>query len=320
MTLLSEQLSAVRQSQWEAQLDMLRTLSTRVLDSTEQLIALNMKTSRTSMEQATGTFKQLLEVTNPRDLYALGSVAQGQWQHMFAYSRELLGIATGVRALGWSALPAARPVPAAPLLLSSNVAPAPAQTAQQAAGAATIDTALETALDTNLALAEATLQAGIEDLHEAAAVPAPDGADVTELDAETAGAAPSETPSETPADTPADTPAAAPSEPAPARQQAADGSAAAIEITVPPETMVDALVDQALIDETPPAKVKPLAKALKEMTTQLAGAEHPVAATVPLQNDGDVVLPLVEPVDNTPPPQPLAHAAPEPRSRASRKK
>jgi hypothetical protein len=316
MTLLSEQLSAVRQSHWEAQLDMLRTLSTRVLDSTEQLIALNMKTSRTSMEQATGTFKQLLEVTNPRDLYALGSVAQGQWQHMFAYSRELLGIATGVRALGWSALPAARPVPAAPLLLSANVAPAPAQTAQQAAGAATIDTvpdtaletALETALDTNIALAEATLQAGIEDLHEAAAVPAPDGADVTELDAETAGAGPSETPSETP------------SEPAPARQQAAEGSAAAIEITVPPETMVDALVDQALIDETPPAKVKPLAKALKEMTTQLAGAEHPVAATVPLQHDGDVVLPLVEPVDNTPPPQPLAHAAPEPRSRASRKK
>jgi hypothetical protein len=255
-------------------------------------------------------------VTNPRDLYALGSVAQGQWQHMFAYSRELLGIATGGRALGWSALPAARSVLSAPPVLAASVAPALAYTAQQAAGAATVDTvpdtaletALETALDTNIALAEATLQAGIEDLHEAAAVPAPDGADVTELDAETAGAAPSETPSESP------------SEPAPARQQAADGSAAAIEITVPPETMVDALVDQALIDETPPAKVKPLAKALKEMTTQLAGAEHPVAATVPLQNDGDVVLPLVEPVDNAPPPQPLAHAAPEPRSRASRKK
>ena len=38
MTSLSEQLSAVRKSQWEAQLDVFRALSKRALDSAEQLI------------------------------------------------------------------------------------------------------------------------------------------------------------------------------------------------------------------------------------------------------------------------------------------
>jgi hypothetical protein len=50
MTSFSEQLSAVRKSQWEAQLDVFRALSQRALDSAEQLIALNMKTSRASVE------------------------------------------------------------------------------------------------------------------------------------------------------------------------------------------------------------------------------------------------------------------------------
>ena len=105
MTSLSEQLSAVRKSQWEAQLDVFRALSKRALDSAEQLIALNMKTSRASVEQATGTFKQLLEVSNPRDLVAIGSTAQGQWQQFFSYGRELLGIATGTHERMWTTDP-----------------------------------------------------------------------------------------------------------------------------------------------------------------------------------------------------------------------
>src|SRR5206468_9616654 len=104
MTSFTEQLSAVRQSQWDAQLDMFRQLSSRALDSTEQLIALNMKASRASMEQAAGTVKHLLEAKDPRDLFALGSATQGQWHQMFDYGRELLGIATGMRG-SWSTMP-----------------------------------------------------------------------------------------------------------------------------------------------------------------------------------------------------------------------
>lgn len=71
MTQFSDQLSAVRQAQFEAQLDIFRTLTTRALDSAGQLAALNMRASRASLEQATGTFRHLLDAREPRDLFAL---------------------------------------------------------------------------------------------------------------------------------------------------------------------------------------------------------------------------------------------------------
>jgi phasin family protein len=139
MTSFTEQLSAVRQSQWEAQLDIFRRLSSRALDSTEQLVALNMKTSRASMEQAAGTIKHILEAKDPRDLFAVGSAVHAQVHQMFDYGRELLGIATGLRG-NWSTLPqAALP---APLRLipapTANFPTSPAQVAEQAA-IATLD-------------------------------------------------------------------------------------------------------------------------------------------------------------------------------------
>lgn len=137
MTSLTEQLSAVRQSQWEAQLDLFRRLSSRALDSTGQLVALNMKTSRASVEQAAGTIKQIFEAKDPRDLFAVGSAVQAQVHQMFDYGRELLGIATGLRS-SWSTLPAASlPEPlrliAAP---AADLPTSPAQVAEQAAIAA----------------------------------------------------------------------------------------------------------------------------------------------------------------------------------------
>src|SRR5438309_2221678 len=123
MTSLTEQLSAVRQSQWEAQLDMFRRLSSRALDSTERLVALNMKTSRASMEQAAGTIKHILDAKDPRDLFAVGSAVHAQVHQMFDYGRELLGITTGLRA-SWSTLPAAS-LPSPLLLIPAPAADAP---------------------------------------------------------------------------------------------------------------------------------------------------------------------------------------------------
>jgi phasin family protein len=162
MTSLSEQLSAVRKSQWEAQLDVFRDLSKRALDSAEQLIALNMKTSRASVEQATGTFKQLLEASNPHDLMAIGSTAQGQWQQFFAYGRELLGIATGTRERAWSMQqPPLQLVPAATANIPTSVPQLLEQTAIATADAATIQSEIAyAAIDTGSALAEAALDAG----------------------------------------------------------------------------------------------------------------------------------------------------------------
>jgi hypothetical protein len=125
MTQLTEQLSAVRNTQLEAQLDVFRTLSNRALDSAGQLLALNMKASRRSVEQAAGTFRQLLDARDPRDLLAVGRAAQDQWQNLFSYGREVFGIATGVPGLNWigaqTAAPATARLPAA-----QEPAPAPA--------------------------------------------------------------------------------------------------------------------------------------------------------------------------------------------------
>jgi hypothetical protein len=271
MTSLSEQLSAVRKSQWEAQLDVFRTLSKRALDSAEQLIALNMKTSRASVEQATGTFKQLLEVTNPRDLVAIGSSAQGQWQQFFSYGRELLGIATGTHERTWTtdpASPLANPlqlVPAATANAPASVPLVMEQAAIATANATTVGSEIaRAAVDTGGALAEAALDAGKQAVAR------------TEEATPAAPAAP-----------------AAPAEPVTA-------SAEPLAAAEPPAPTPDP-VDTAIADEVPPAKAKPVAKALNKVAPKPPAAEHPIASTVPLESGPQVDLPIVTPAEGAQP-------------------
>jgi hypothetical protein len=269
MTLFSDQLSAVRQAQFEAQLDMFRKLSARALDSAGQLAALNMRISRASVEQATGTVKQMLEVRDPRDLFALGSTAQGQWQAMFSYGQELFGIAAGTRALAPVQLLAA-PAPTA------NVPTSYSQIIEQAsiatADAATVTSEIAAAaVDIGAAHAEAAIDAGKVARTEAAQT------------TEAAQAGPA--------------------------GEAADAERAAVE----------AAIDTAIADEVPPAEPKPLAKALNEVAPKPAGAEHPLASTVPLEAQVQVELPPVEPPENIAPF--IAPPTTTPKaSRASRKK
>jgi hypothetical protein len=272
MTSLSEQLSAVRKSQWEAQLDVFRALSKRALDSAEQLIALNMKTSRASVEQATGTFKQLLEVSNPRDLVAISSSAQGQWQQFFSYGRELLGIATGTHERTWTTDPgSALTNPLQLVAATANIPTSVPQMMEQAAiataDATTVGSEIaRAAVDTGSALAEAALDAGQQAVARAA---------------ETAQAEP-----------PA--PAAAPA-PAPAEPVAA--TAEPLAAAEPPAPTPDP-VDTAIADDVPSAKAKPVAKALNKVAPKPPAAEHPIASTVPLEAGPQVDLPIVTPAES----------------------
>jgi len=268
MTSLSEQLSAVRKSQWEAQLDVFRALSKRALDSAEQLIALNMKTSRASVEQATGTFKQLLEVSNPRDLVAIGSTAQGQWQQFFSYGRELLGIATGTHERAWTtdlASTLTNPlqlVTAATANVPTSVPQFIEQAAIATADATTVGSEIaRAAVDTGSALTEAALDAGQQAVAHAAEAP------------------------------PA-APAAAPAAPAEPVAVSAEPLAAA----EPPAPTPDP-VDTAIADDVPPAKAKPVAKALNKVAPKPPAAEHPIASTVPLESGPQVDLPIVAPAE-----------------------
>ena len=278
MTSLSEQLSAVRKSQWEAQLDVFRALSQRALDSAEQLIALNMKTSRASVEQATGTFKQLLEITNPRDLIAIGSTAQGQWQQFFSYGRELLGIAAGTHERNWSTQAPLQLVPAATANVPASVPQILEQAAIATAEATTVTSEIaRAAADTGSALAEAALDAGKQAV--AAVEPAPQAA--------------------TPAPEPLTT-------------------TVTEAVSAEPEAPAADPVETAIADEVPPARAKPLAKALNKVAPKPAAAEHPIASTVPLEAGPHVELPMVTPTESTPPLRVVTHGGKT--SRTPRKK
>ena len=278
MTSFSEQLSAVRKSQWEAQLDVFRALSQRALDSAEQLIALNMKTSRASVEQATGTFKQLLEITNPRDLIAIGSTAQGQWQQFFSYGRELLGIAAGTHERSWSTQAPLQLVPAATANVPASVPQILEQAAIATAEATTVTSEIaRAAADTGSALAEAALDAGKQAV--AAVEPAPQAA--------------------TPAPEPLTT-------------------TVTEAVSAEPEAPAADPVETAIADEVPPARAKPLAKALNKVAPKPAAAGHPIASTVPLEAGPHVELPIVTPTESTPPLRVVTHGGKT--SRSQRKK
>lgn len=310
MTSLTERLSAVRQSQWETQLDVFRTLTNRAIDNAEQLFALNMKASRATVEQAAGTFQQLMRVNDPRDLIAIGSQAQGQWQNMFSYSRELLGIALGARQRNWStvahATPAALPAPAQ--LIEAPVTQLADQAAIAIADATTITSEMTAAAaDIGAATAEATIEASqpIAAAADKAGQDAPAPSAPTELEEEKAGESASEVP-----------PAVKESDDA-----AAPSAAGASTPSIDEETSanVDALVDTLIAEETPPAKAKPLAEALNQIAPKPASVEHPIASTVPLEANGQVELPVVTPPEGTPPAQTSQGPQTE-RRRGSRKK
>ena len=254
MTPFSDQLSAVRQAQWEAQLDLFRNLTARALDSAGQIAALNVRTSRASIEQAAGTVKHLLEAREPRDLLALGADAQGQWHTLFSYGRELFGLAAGARGL-----PATIPLLAAPAP-TANIPTSYAQVMEQAS-IATADAANITgeiaaaAVDIGAAHAEAAL--------DAAQPKAKPAAEAAKPAAEAAAA------------------------PAGARQ-----------------VQAEAAIETAIADEVPPAEPTPLAKALHEVSPMPAGAEHPLASTVPLEAQARVELPPVTPPESIAPAKP----------------
>jgi hypothetical protein len=90
----------------------------------EQVLALNISTSRASAERAASTFRQLFSITDPRDLLTLGSQTQEQLSAMYAYGRELMNIATDAR-LNMARHNAGLPTPA-PEQPAAQTAPAPA--------------------------------------------------------------------------------------------------------------------------------------------------------------------------------------------------
>jgi phasin family protein len=137
MTSFSEQFSAARHAQVEAQLAFMRSLSSKTVESAEKIIALNMSVSRASFEKSAVALRQWAGIADPRDLLSLTHQSQDYFDSLLAYGRQLFSIASSLQA---GLIKPAMPAPAAkaaPTALPAPVAaPAPAPAPHAAAATA----------------------------------------------------------------------------------------------------------------------------------------------------------------------------------------
>jgi phasin family protein len=268
MTSFPEQLSAARKAQLEAHLELLRSLSTQAISSAEQVISLNLSTTRASVEQSSAAVKQLLAVRDPRDFLAFGTQTQQQFQHMMDYGRNLFSIAAGAQLDLQKAMPK---------LAAVQPAAAPAPSAQAAAPS----------------------PASVAPVPATSAAPAP-------APAPEPAAAPAPTPAAAaaPAPAPAPEPAAA-AQPQPAGADDTTDALNAIAETAHsarPKKVVVVQEDQPTLDLG--AKEKPIASAVGQMAAEPAAAEHPLASLP--GNSGKIEIPKIAPVEASPPPAPVS--------------
>lgn len=95
---IPEQFSAATKSQLEAQLNIINNLAAKAVESAEKVIALNISTTKASVEKSSSAAKQLLEAKDPREFFTL-STGQGNYlDNLLAYSRQLFNIASAAQA------------------------------------------------------------------------------------------------------------------------------------------------------------------------------------------------------------------------------
>lgn len=144
MSTLPEQFSAASKSQVEAQINFLQNYASTAVQNTGKLLALNLSTTRASMEKSSAVVRQLLAVQDPRDLFALTTQTQENFESMLAYGRELFSIASGSQAaLLEQAVPVVAPTApeapkakAAPKVVEADPAPVKAKPVAKAAAVA----------------------------------------------------------------------------------------------------------------------------------------------------------------------------------------
>ncbi|HEX8478390.1 MAG TPA: phasin family protein, partial [Telluria sp.] len=101
-----DKLSDAGKQQLATHLDFFQSLTTRMFENAERIVALNIEATRNTLDQASSAARQLAAAKDPRDVLAMGNQSQQQVEAVMAYSRKLLEIAN--RPAG-AATPAATP-------------------------------------------------------------------------------------------------------------------------------------------------------------------------------------------------------------------
>jgi len=95
---ITEQLSAATKTQLEAQLKIINSFATAAFEGAQQVIALNLSTTKASVEKSSATARELLEAKDPQEFFALSTARTPNFDGVFAYGRELFSIASKTQA------------------------------------------------------------------------------------------------------------------------------------------------------------------------------------------------------------------------------
>jgi phasin family protein len=98
MSSITEQFSAATKSQLEAQFHMFSTLASTAVDSAQKVIALNLSTTKASVEKSSAAAKKLLAAKDPQEFFSLSAAEPASFDKLLAYGRELYGIASTAQA------------------------------------------------------------------------------------------------------------------------------------------------------------------------------------------------------------------------------
>jgi phasin family protein len=96
MSSITEQFSAATKSQLEAQFQILSTLASTAVGSAEKVFALNLSTTKASVEKSSAAAKKLL-TADPKEFFSLPPAEPPSFDGLLAYGRELYSIASSAQ-------------------------------------------------------------------------------------------------------------------------------------------------------------------------------------------------------------------------------
>lgn len=99
MFAIPEQFSAASKANFEAQLALLSSLTSKTFESVEKVLELNLDVAKSSLEESSAAARQLLSAKDPQEWMSLAAAqAQPNAEKALAYGRNLASIASGVQA------------------------------------------------------------------------------------------------------------------------------------------------------------------------------------------------------------------------------
>ncbi|PHV07960.1 phasin family protein [Janthinobacterium sp. BJB412] len=96
---ITEQFSAATKSQLEAQLNLINNFASKAVESAEKVIALNLSTTKATVEKSSSAARQLLSAKDGQEFFRLSASQTPSLDNLLAYGRQLFTIASDAQAI-----------------------------------------------------------------------------------------------------------------------------------------------------------------------------------------------------------------------------